>query len=314
MCTALTLETKDHYFGRTLDIDASFGEQVCIMPRLYPISFSQMGLSESHYAMIGMSAVIDNVPLFYDAVNEHGLSMAGLNFPNNAYYSPIQCAKDNVASFEFIPWVLSQCKTIDEVKVLLSKINITGTPFNEQVRPAPLHWIICDKISCIVVEPMKSGLRIHENPVGVLTNNPPFEQHLANLNNYRNLRVDNGEDAFGGKIKLDAYSQGLGAVGLPGDVSSMSRFVRAAFGRVNSVCDEDEMSSVNQFFHILSSVEMIRGLCLTEHGTWDITVYSSCMNTDKGLYYYTTYDDRQIKCVDMNSIPLDDNKIKLFKI
>ncbi len=299
MCTALQFTTKDHYFGRTLDIDCSYGEEVCVMPRKFPLEYRKMGKMDLHYAMIGMATVVENIPLYYDAVNEYGLAMAGLNFPGNAYYPPLQKKKDNITPFEFIPWILGQCKTVAEAGKLLERINLVNISFNEKLPLSPLHWMIADKERAIVVESMKDGLHIHENPAGVMTNNPPFEYQLFHLNNYRNIRVDNGENHFGKELSLDTYCQGLGAIGLPGDVSSMSRFVRIAFGRAHAVCEGDEASSVSQFFHLLGSVEMNRGCCLTGAGEWDVTVYTSCMNVDRGLYYYTTYDNHQISCVDM---------------
>ncbi len=314
MCTALNLTTKDHYFGRNLDLDCSYGEEVCVMPRFYPLVFRKKGKLKKHYAMIGMATVVQDIPLFYDATNEHGLSMAGLNFPGNAYYSEMQEDKDNITPFEFIPWILAQCKTLEDAKGLLEHISLVNISFSEELPLSPLHWIISDRTGSIVVESMRDGIHMHDNLTGVLTNNPPFEHHLFNLNNYRNLRVDNGENYFNENLGLETYCQGLGAIGLPGDVSSMSRFVRMAFNSAHSVCGEDEESSVGQFFHLLSSVEMVRGCCVTDAGSLDITVYSSCTNTDRGCYYYTTYDNRQIQCVDMHKTDLDTDAISRFPL
>ncbi len=314
MCTAICFKTKDHYFGRNLDLDRSCGEEVCVMPRNYPLVYCKMGEMNTHYAMIGMATVFGGIPLFYDAVNEYGLSMAGLNFPGNAYYAPLAENKDNVAPFGFIPWILGQCKTVNEAKELLTRINLADIHFSEQLPPSPLHWIIADRGSSIVAEFMKDGLHIYNNTVGVLTNNPPFEYHMENLEKYRHLRIDNRDVIRDDNLDYTSYCQGLGAVGLPGDVSSMSRFVRMAFNKENSVCDDDEKSSVGQFFHLLTSVEMVQGACRTDEGTWDITGYSACMNTDKGLYYYTTYKNRRISCVDMKKTDLDSDSISRFPL
>ncbi len=314
MCTAISFKTKEHYFGRNLDLDCSYGEEVCVTPRRYPLCFRKMPEIREHYAFIGMATVVDGVPLYYDGANEYGLAMAGLNFPTNAYYSPAKEGQDNVTPFEFIPWILGQCKSVKETKSLLAHIRLVDIPFSDKLPLSPLHWMISDGEESVVVEPMKDGLHIHDNPVGVLTNNPPFEYHLFNLNNYRNLKVDNGENGFSKRLDLNNYCQGLGGVGLPGDLSSPSRFVRVAFHKENSVCGEDENSSVSQFFHLLSSVEMVRGSCLTPSGKYDITVYSACMNTEKGLYYYTTYQNRQITCVDMRRTHLDGEKISRFPL
>ncbi len=314
MCTALNLNTKEHYFGRNLDLDRSYGEEVCIMPRNFALEFRKIGEMKSHYAMIGMATVVGGIPLFYEASNEHGLAMAGLNFPENAFYPEFKEGLDNVAPFEFIPWILGQCKRLDEAKTLLSRINLINIKFSEGLPLSPLHWIISDKNGSVVVESMKNGLHIHENPLGIMTNNPPFEEHIKNLEKYRSLRNDNKAVVRNDKENCVFYCQGLGAVGLPGDVSSMSRFARMAFLKENSVCDGDEISSVSQFFHLLTSVEMVKGGCKTDEGTWDITGYSACINTSKGLYYYTTYGNRRINCVDMRKTDLDSDNISRFHL
>ncbi len=314
MCTALSFKTKDHYFGRNLDLDRSYKEEVCVLPRNFPITFRKKQTMNRHYAIIGMATVVDNTPLFYDATNEYGLSVAGLNFPKNAYYEDEKEGKDNICQFELIPWILGQCKNIFETEKLLENINIVNIPYSESLPVSPLHWMISDREKSIVVEAMRDGLHIYNNTVGVLTNNPPFEYQIFNLNNYRNLKAENGGNSFLSEVELDEYCQGLGALGLPGDLSSMSRFVRAVFNRENSVCKDDEHSSVSQFFHILSSVEMVRGSCRVKPDKYDLTLYSSCVNTDRGLYYYTTYDKRQINCIDMNRTNLDDSTLSRYPL
>ncbi len=314
MCTALSLTTKEHYFGRNLDIDRSYGEEICIMPRRFPISFRTAGEWREHYAIMGMATLADGIPLFYDAVNEYGLAMAGLNFPKNAHYSPISEGKDNIAPFEFIPWVLCRCKNTEEAQALLLKLNLSDIVFSKEIPSAPLHWMISDRHLNIVIEAMVDGLHIHENPAGILSNNPPFEQQMDNLMKYKHLRNYNMNTAKGSDMPYTSYSQGMGAIGLPGDVSSMSRFVRMAFGRENSVCNEDEISSVGQFFHLLSSVAMLKGICKTDDETLDITAYSACINTDRGLYYYTTYNNRSISCVNMYNTDLDAGTLSRFSL
>ncbi len=305
MCTAFGFKSKEYYFGRNLDLDCSYGEEVCITPRRYPLRFRKAEPIYEHYAMIGMATVVQGEPLYYDGTNEYGLSMAGLNFPKNAVYYPLQSGKENITPFELIPWVLGQCKTVAEGRGILSRLNLVNIPFNKDLPLSPLHWILTDKQESIVIETMADGMQIHDDPIGVLTNNPPFPYHLFHLNDYRGLRIDNGENTFTDKLRLDNYCQGLGGIGLPGDFSSTSRFVRAAFHLSHSVCEEEENAAVAQVFHLLGSVEMVKGSCLAPSGEYDSTVYSACVNTDKGLYYYTTYNNRQIHCVDMHRVDLD---------
>ncbi len=314
MCTAFSIDTKEHYFGRNLDLDRSYGEEVCVMPRFYPLSCRKMGKLDEHYAIIGMATVVDGIPLFYDGANEYGLSMAGLNFPGNAYYPKYHERKDNITPFEFIPWILGQCKTVAEAEILLEGINLVDIPFSDKLPLSPLHWIIDDKKRSVVVESRRDGVFVHQNPVNVLTNNPPFEYQLENLKKYGDLRADNREVIREDNLPYVSYCQGLGAVGLPGDVSSVSRFARAVFGIKYSMCDGDEISSVSQVFHLLSLVEMVKGVCITDGGIPDITVYSACINADRGLYYYTTYDNRQITCVDMHNADMNGKEISRFPL
>ncbi len=309
MCTAITYITKDHYFGRNFDLEYSYAETVTITPRNFSLKFRKVKEINSHYAIIGMAYVADDYPLYYDAINEKGLGMAGLNFPKNAYYNGIDDAKDNIASFEFIPWILAQCATVEEAKKLLANINIASINFSDELPASPLHWIIADKTSSITVESVRDGLKIYDNPVGVLTNNPTFDYQMMNLNNYSVLSVEPPINNFSSKLNFDLYSRGMGALGLPGDLSSASRFVKAAFTKMNSLSGESEAESISQFFHILSSVEQQRGCVHMGEGKYEITIYSSCCNQDKGIYYYTTYENSQITSVDMHKENLDGSSL-----
>ena len=299
MCTAITYNTKDHYFGRNLDLEFSYKETVTITPRNYPFKFRKANEINNHYAIIGMAYVANDYPLYYDAINEKGLGMAGLNFPDNADYKEEKEGMDNIAPFEFIPWILSQCANLDEAKSLLKKINIAHINFSESLPASPLHWIISDKESSITVESVKNGLNIYDNPIGILTNNPTFDIQMFNLNNYMSLSTEQPENNFSKKLNLNKYSRGMGAMGLPGDLSSMSRFVKAAFTKMNSISGDSESESISQFFHILGSVDQQRGCVHMGEDKYEITIYSSCCNMDKGIYYYTTYENSQITGINM---------------
>ena len=313
MCTAISYKTKEHYFGRNLDLEYSYKETVTITPRNYHFSFRGLKPLECHYAIIGMAYVVDNYPLYYDGTNEEGLSMAGLNFPDNAYYPSESKGLDNIAPFEFIPWILGQCTSVEGALTLLEDINLVNVDFSEEMPLSPLHWIISDKECSITVEPMEGGLRIFDNPVGVLTNNPPFPYHVTHLCDYMTLSKEPPAANFG-KDFLTPYSRGMGAMGLPGDLSSASRFVRAAFVRENAVCEGDEMASVSQFFHILGAVEQVRGCVRLEDGRLELTAYTSCINLDRGIYYYHTYDNRAISAVALHKCDLDGGVLLHFPL
>ena len=171
MCTAATYKTTDFYFGRTLDYEFSYGDEVAVLPRNYALTFRHMGVLKAHYAIIGMAYVVGDYPLYYDGINEKGLGMAGLNFVGNAVYQKIEEGRENIAQFEFIPWILAQCASVCEAREKLEKMNLVGTQFSEQLPAAQLHWMIADEKECIVVECMADGLHIYDNPAGVLTTN-----------------------------------------------------------------------------------------------------------------------------------------------
>lgn len=307
MCTAVTYKTDDFYFGRTLDYEFSYKEQVTITPRNFELLYRHLPPKSEHFAIIGMAYIVNNYPLYYDAVNEKGLCMAGLNFVGNSHYEKEIPHKENVAQFEFIPFILSQCSTVKEARERISNINITDTKFSESLPVAELHWIIADKNDCITVEATKEGIHFFENPVGVLTNNPPFPEQIFGLNDYIALSPVSPQNNFSDKLNLNTYSRGMGALGLPGDLSSKSRFVRAAFVKCNSVSGKSEPESVGQFFHILGAVEQQKGCCAVGDGKYEITIYTSCCNADKGIYYYTTYGNRQITSVYMHRENLESN-------
>lgn len=311
MCTAITYQTKDTYFGRTLDYDFSYGEDIVIMPRNFLFPFHNKDfINKKNYAIIGMAHLAENVPLFHEAVNEKGLGIAGLNFVGNAYYSKEKIeGKDNVATFELIPWILTRCATVAETRKLLKNMNLIDRAFNEKLPVATLHWIIADRKETITLEVVKDGIKIYENPVGVLTNNPPFKEQMFQLNNYMHLSAKDPKNCFSDKLSLQKYSRGMGALGLPGDLSSQSRFIRAAFVKMNAVSLESEIESVNQFFHILGSVEQQRGCCDVGDGKYEITIYTSCYNMNQGIFYYTTYENHQITAVSMYREELDSDQI-----
>ncbi len=318
MCTAVTYRTKDFYIGRTLDYEFSYGEEITVTPRNYGFQFRDAGTVKSHYAMIGMAFVSDDYPLYYDAVNEKGLGMAGLNFVGNAVYEDAVSAKETdavqVAQFEFIPRILGQCASVAEAKRKIANMRLTKSPFSDQLPAAQLHWMIADQEECIVVESMQDELHVYDNPVGVLTNNPPFPMQLFALNNYAGASRKQPANLFAENLQLDAYSRGMGALGIPGDLSSQSRFVKVAFTKLSSISGESENESVSQFFHILGSVEQQRGCCEVADGKYEFTIYTSCCNATKGIYYYTTYNNHQITAVDMRRENLDSDQLIRYPI
>lgn len=274
MCTAVLVKDKCALFGRTLDLDYHYSESIVTVPRNFSFSFGK-----GPFAVIGTAFMKNGFPLFYDGMNEKGLSAAGLNFPESAVYFSEKKGFENIASFELIPWILSTCSEITEAKEKLERANILSTAFSKDLPPTPLHWIFADKTGSIVAEPRESGLEIYENPVGVLANEPPFPKQLENLE----------------KIKTAAFENNL---------SSEERFAKAFFMKENCVFEKDPVSA---FFHILESVGKTP---LKENP--QKTVYSSCMDLEKGIYYYRTFENSRTVAVDMKKEDFNGKKAVFY--
>lgn len=299
MCTSFLYRAGGGYFGRNLDLDAPFGEKVIITPRNYSFALKNGKNFSTAYAMIGMAAQAGTYPLYADAVNEKGLAMAGLNFPGNAVCHPAVDGRDNITPFELIPWILGQAAGIDEALELLRKVNLLDVPFAENMPLAPLHFMVADSRRSVVAEPVKEGFMLYDDPYNVMTNNPVFPYHDWNMKNYRRLSAGNGEQCFASdgdaaQFDLAPYAEGMGSIGLPGDPSSASRFVRAAFHLASSECGDAPLDPVTEVFHILDSVAMTAGSVRTAGGGLDITRYSACIDLKDGNYYYKTYTNSRI--------------------
>ena len=313
MCTAISVAVHNNYFGRNLDFEYSFGEKVIITPRNFRFSFRNGKTIKKHFAIIGMGIERGNFPLYFDATNEKGLSIAGLNFPDNAKYMDNMDGADNVASFELIPWILTQCKSVQEACGLLESINITKEAFDETLLPSPLHWMIADQTETVAVEQTKDGLKVYQNPVGVLTNNPTFDMQMFHLANHMSITAEEAKNTFSEQVNLKPYSRGMGGIGLPGDLSSASRFVKASFLKLNAVFGKTEQENIYQFFHILYSVYQIQG-AVKVGDAYEITHYTSCCNTDKGIYYYTTYQNAQIHAVSLFAEDLEKDNLICYDL
>lgn len=315
MCTSSNYIVYDNvYFGRNFDYEISYNECVVFTPRDFVFEFRDNDVVlDEHYAIIGIGAGVTDYPLYYDAMNEHGLCISGLNFQDNAKYNPVDESSVNIASFEFIPYILSKCKTVKETKKVLETINITDTPYSNELPPSPLHWHINDKTGeNIVVEQTNTGLQVYDNPIGVLTNNPTFPHQLSKLDEYRQLSNHSLGNNFDptGRTLLKEYSRGMGAIGLPGDLSSSSRFVRVAWTRMNSYTNTGKNGEITQFFHILKSVEQTKGCTLvTEPNKYEYTIYTDCYDTNELTLHYQTYDNFNINHISLESFDLNGDEL-----
>lgn len=295
MCTAIRLSGDRHLFGRTLDIECSYGESVAVLPVGHRHSFLHEGVVEGKHAVIGTAHTRMGVPLFYDGMNGAGVAIAALNFPCRAVYFPARSDRRNLAAFEVIPWVLSQCECVADAVDMLQGVNITDESFDRSLHVTPLHWMISDSSCSVVVEPLGTGLSVKDNLLGVMTNSPELEHHVCRAAELMRLSPKPPENALAPEVELEEFSRGLGAYGLPGDFSSTSRFLRALYAKNHTrvgVCDE-----IERFFRVMDTVSVPLGATLTRSGEAVYTVYTSCMDTDNGVYYFNTYKNRRIRAV-----------------
>ncbi len=298
MCTSIAFPAPSPLFGRNLDLETPFGQQVVATPRSFAFHFHRRPAMPHHLAMIGMATVAGGAPLYAEAMNEAGLYMAGLNFPGNAYYTPAdQAAPDAVAPYELIPLVLGSCRTLKEAREMLTGIDLLGIPFAPGYPLAPPHWHIADGTGALVMEVTAEGSRRSGDPV-----------ELANLTGYQTLSAAPPENRFAPGVPLPPYGQGMGAIGLPGDCSPMSRFVRAAFLKCNSLHTAGD-DAVNQFFRILDAVAMVRGSVMPPEDKPDMTLCSCCADPARGVYYFKTYDNSRIHAVNLLRAPLEANTL-----
>ncbi|BDS16493.1 choloylglycine hydrolase [Clostridium perfringens] len=318
MCTGLALETKDglHLFGRNMDIEYSFNQSIIFIPRNFKcVNKSNKKELTTKYAVLGMGTIFDDYPTFADGMNEKGLGCAGLNFPVYVSYSKEDIeGKTNIPVYNFLLWVLANFSSVEEVKEALKNANIVDIPISENIPNTTLHWMISDITGkSIVVEQTKEKLNVFDNNIGVLTNSPTFDWHVANLNQYVGLRYNQVPEFKLGDQSLTALGQGTGLVGLPGDFTPASRFIRVAFLRDAMIKNDKDSIDLIEFFHILNNVAMVRGSTRTVEEKSDLTQYTSCMCLEKGIYYYNTYENNQISAIDMNKENLDGNEIKTYK-
>ena len=283
MCTAVYLNDSG-LFGRTLDYENGFGEEVIVTPRNY----MTMGEAKNRYAMIGAAVAREKNVFYFDGMNEWGLCGGALNFPGYAVYHGATDKKTAIPSGILLSFVLGFCKSVGEVRELFRNVGIVGEEIFG-LPPTPLHWIFADKREAITIESTDRGLEIIDNPYGVLTNSPNFSYHTTRLGDY--MALHSGVPENRGEKERRVYSRGMGAIGLPGDFSSVSRFVRGVFVKENSLPDSGKRGSVNRMRHILSSVSIPLGCVRTSKGEAVSTRYTSIMDSEKLTYYFYSYED-----------------------
>lgn len=312
MCTGVRFSdtSGNMYFGRNLDWSTGYGQKVVVTPRGYKYKSAFLGEMANSPALIGMGIVAENTPLYFDCANEHGLAVAGLNFPGYAAYAASAIdGKTNVAAYEFPLWVALNFTSVDEVEKALADVVIVAKPINEQYPVSELHWIIGDAKRSIVVEYTAAGMEVFKNDVDVLTNQPGYAWHKENMRNYMNLFPQMPKEIKWREAKFTAFGSGSLMRGLPGDYYSPSRFVRVAYLNTHYPVQADEASNVSRLFHTLTGVAMIDGAAAMADGQFEKTVYTGGYSTATQTYYYNTYEDPTIKSVALKDYDLDSTEV-----
>ncbi|RSX56010.1 choloylglycine hydrolase [Bifidobacterium dolichotidis] len=312
MCTGVSFVDPEGnlYFGRNLDWTVDYGEKVTYTPANYEFK-TRFGAPDQKRAILGMGITCEGLPLYFDCVNEDGLACGGLNFPGYAQYEegPVD-GKTNVAAYEFPLWITRNFTTVAEVKEALKDVAIVAVQIAPQFPVSMLHWFITDNKQSIVVEYMADGMHVYDNPVDVMTNQPTFAYHLENLRNYMNVKPEFPATVKWDKMELTPWGSGTSMFGIPGDYSSPSRFVRAAYANAHYPAQEGEAANVNRLFKTLQNSAFILGGAEVSTGHYEYTIYSSCYSTRTKTYYYTTYENSAVRSHSVDEFDQNSDQIQ----
>lgn len=298
MCTGIrfTDDEGNMVFGRNLDWSFSYGESILVTPRGFSADYTYgtPGNAEPR-AVIGVGVEMNAMPMYFDCANENGLAVAGLNFPGYASFaSEPQNGRINILTGEFPLWIARNFDTVDEVEQVLENVTLVA-PDDPKHPKSFLHWLIGDAKRSIVIEQMADGMHIHHDDVDVLTNQPTFDWHMENLRNYMNTGSDMAEPVTWGGKTLTAWGAGVSMHGIPGDVSSPSRFVRVAYTNTHYPVQNGETANIARLFHTLGAVQMVEGMAKMADGKYEKTLFTSGYYAKTKAYYMNTYEDPTIR-------------------
>jgi choloylglycine hydrolase len=326
-CTSFLLKTSDGgaVYGRTMEFGFPIDSEAIVLPRKFGFTGTgpngKPGLVwTAKYAAIGLNAYGLNV--LTDGMNEKGLAGGILLFPDYAVYA--DPAKTDpakaMAPWEFLTWALTNFATVAEVKAALPGIaiidvaqaNLGGTP--------PVHYTLHDASGAsIVIEPVGGMLKVYDNPFGVLTNAPSFDWHLTNLKNYVKISPENAPPLMIDGQKIASFGEGSGLLGVPGDPTPPSRFVRALAYVVTAKKVPSGDQSVRLAEHILNNFDIPFGYIQNGRSSsskipLDFTQWSSIADLKTKRYYVKTYDDQVLRGADLMSFDLDAKTVQAAKL
>ncbi|WP_412989418.1 choloylglycine hydrolase family protein [Pediococcus siamensis] len=298
MCTSVMYQNKmgQWFLARTMDFSFELGGRPVVIPRNFHFkSDAETNGFDTKLGFTGAGRDLNGY-ILVDGVNEAGVGAATLYFDGLAKFADAPVAdKLNLAPHEVVNWILGNVDSVADLKQKIASLNIVAVENALFKIVVPLHWIVSDKSgACVVIEQDENGMKVMDDPVKVMTNSPDFQWHLKNLNNYVQLKPTSHSSKKYGDFESDAYGLGSGALGLPGDYTSVSRFVRAAFIRENTEKAASISGSVNALSHILNSVEIPKGVKADNEGGCDYTQYRGYMSLEEGAYYMQPYEDQTI--------------------
>jgi len=322
-CTGITLTAKDGsvIHARTLEFEVDMGSNVIVVPRGY----KRQGMTPSgkngkkwvsKYASIGANGA--GVPWIFDGFNEKGLSIGLFYHPTTAVYMPYKKsnAKNTMAPWELGSYILENFATVEQVKKHIHQIVVPSVVFKAWGFVPPVHYIVTDASGkSIVIEYLKGKLNVFDNPLGVITNSPSFDWHMTNLRNYPNLSAVQPKTRKVGGVELKPFGLGAGFTGLPGDFTPPARFVRAVAFSTSRVPTQSGRDTVIQAFHILNNFDIPKGSAREahkdKHGNIiaDFTTWTSASDLKNKKFYFRTYNDSQIRMVDLNKMNFNAKKI-----
>ena len=298
MCTSFTYEDADGKFflSRTMDFGFELGGRPVVIPRQH--HFNSDVAANGFAGPLGFVGAGRNVGqyLTVDGVNEAGFAAATLYFTESKYSPAPLAGHVNLASHEMIPYLLGNMHSVSELRDRLATLNVVAVKnkFMGDI-VVPLHWIVTDASGdCAVLEAEGEGLQLYDNPVGVMTNSPDFPWHVKNLKNFAQLQPTLAAGTKYGALQADGFGAGTGAVGLPGDYTSVSRFVRMAFLREHAEKVHGQAAAVNTISHLLGSLDIPRGIKISADGSSDYTQYRGYMDMSRHAYFMQPYDDQTI--------------------
>lgn len=321
MCTCLRVKAKDGsvVIGRTMEFGLDPGSSIAVFPRNYAFQAlapnDKPGLSwKGSYGFVGMS-LLDRA-MTADGINEKGLYVGLLYLPGFAKYQDIPPGEEakSISQLDVPAYILSLCSSVEEVKNKLSNVLVSGI-YVDKVKSVPgVHYAVHDSTGkSIVVEYVNGNLQVNDNPIGVMTNSPTFDWHLLNLRNYVNLSATSVPELKLEDGSLRQLGQGSGMLGLPGDSTPPSRFVRATALTQSLIQPENAEKAVNAAYHIINNFDIPVGFSRAkENGQeyYDFTFWTTISDLENKAYYYRGYDNLKVYRVDLGKIDFEGAEIK----